>query len=119
MRRSNSSPSHSRSSSSSWSQLEKTDAGLGEAGTTSAEEDVVGRADELAGPAPPTALELLGGGQTVGARAPDPGGDLVLADPATRTWKNSSRFWLKIARNLARSSSGVGGSSARRQDPAR
>ena len=24
--------------------------------------------------------------------------------PATRTWKNSSRFWLKMARNLARSS---------------
>ena len=27
--------------------------------------------------------------------------------PATRTWKNSSRFWLKMARNLARSSSGT------------
>ena len=33
--------------------------------------------------------------------------------PATRTWKNSSRFWLKMARNLTRSSSGVCGSSAR------
>ena len=32
--------------------------------------------------------------------------------PATRTWKNSSRFWLKIARNLARSSSGTRSSSA-------
>ncbi len=32
---------------------------------------------------------------------------------ATRTWKNSSRFWPKIARNLARSSSGTRSSSAR------
>ena len=32
--------------------------------------------------------------------------------PATRTWKNSSRFWLKMARNFARSSSGTCGSSA-------
>src|SRR5688500_17580995 len=33
--------------------------------------------------------------------------------PATRTWKNSSRFWLKIARNLARSRVGTDSSSAR------
>ena len=33
--------------------------------------------------------------------------------PAMRTWKNSSRFWLKMARNLTRSRSGVWGSSAR------
>src|SRR4051812_48982353 len=32
--------------------------------------------------------------------------------PATRTWKNSSRFWLKMARNLARSSRGVVARSA-------
>ena len=32
--------------------------------------------------------------------------------PATRTWKNSSTLPLKIARNLARSSSGTDGSSA-------
>src|SRR5580765_2508745 len=31
---------------------------------------------------------------------------------ATRTWKNSSRFELKIARNLTRSSNGIKGSSA-------
>ena len=34
------------------------------------------------------------------------------AGPDTRTWKNSSRFVLKIARNFARSSSGSVGSSA-------
>ena len=50
--------------------------------------------------------ELLGGRAPVGAgarrrrRPPGP------SAPATRTWKNSSRFWLKMARNLARSSSG-------------
>ena len=32
--------------------------------------------------------------------------------PAMRTWKNSSRFWLKIAQNLVRSSSGTEGSAA-------
>jgi hypothetical protein len=32
--------------------------------------------------------------------------------PATRTWKNSSRFELKMARNLARSSTGTTGSAA-------
>ena len=32
--------------------------------------------------------------------------------PATRTWKNSSMLVAKIARNFARSSSGVVGSSA-------
>ena len=32
---------------------------------------------------------------------------------ATRTWKNSSRLLAKMARNLARSSTGVSGSSAR------
>src|SRR5947209_16434926 len=33
--------------------------------------------------------------------------------PATRTWKNSSMFWLKIARNFARSSNGTSSRSAR------
>src|SRR4051794_33505644 len=33
--------------------------------------------------------------------------------PATRTWKNSSRFWLAMARNLARSMTGTLGSLAR------
>ena len=37
--------------------------------------------------------------------------------PATRTWKNSSRFWLKMARNLARSSSGTCGSLGQGQHP--
>ncbi len=37
--------------------------------------------------------------------------------PATRTWKNSSRFWLKMARNLARSSSGIERVVGQGQDP--
>ena len=38
--------------------------------------------------------------------------------PATRTWKNSSRLLLKIARNLSRSSSGVAVVEGFVEDPA-
>ena len=47
----------------------------------------------------------------LGRVAPTPAANWSLS-PATRTWKNSSWLPLKIATNLARSSSGTAGSAA-------
>ena len=61
----------------------------------------------------PISQQLLAPGvRPSGDGCVDPGRHLVLAGPATRTWKNSSRLVEKMAQNFTRSSSGMLGSSA-------
>ena len=88
------------------------DPGIGEATDHRAEEDVVGAGAERSRTRAVTAPSC--------SPAVRPSGLLLRTPtaiwsfrPATRTWKNSSRFWLKMARNLTRSNKGVAGSSAR------
>ena len=57
-------------------------------------------------------LELLARRHAVGPGADRDAGLHLLLQPPTRTMKNSSRFELKMARNLSRSSSGTVGSCA-------
>ena len=106
----NSSVNHSRSSSSSWDQLEKrmptsasdrhTDPRNTSSARTVSARARVRMASSCSDAVMPSTLRRVTPAATRSFR------------PATRTWKNSSRFWLKIARNLTRSSSGVSGSSA-------
>ena len=87
------------------------DAGLLQTGR-----DVLGErarlpADELLDPGPDRA-ELLDLVEAVRATLVRTPAASCSCRPDTRTWKNSSRFELKIARNLARSSRGSDASSA-------
>ena len=79
------------------------------------EEDLLGVGRRARATRSRISIELLARGPAVGRRcAPTPATTWSFR-PATRTWKNSSRFWLKMAQNLARSSSGTPDSSAQRQ----
>ena len=86
------------------------DADLGQRRDDLVEEQLLQPVDQLADPVG-DGLELLAGRPAVGRGAAQPATTWSVR-PATRTWKNSSRFWLKMAQNLARSSSGTAGSSA-------
>ena len=95
------------SSSSRSSQRERRDAAGGQRRDDLVEEQRAAAARRAPRPARAPRGAAGAGVRPSGEATPSPAATCSLR-PATRTWKNSSRFWLKMARNLARSRSGHG-----------